>query len=63
MPPQKVFHKKGALNNFAILTEKHRSWSLSFNQSCRFYISFPVNIAKFLRTPILKNIWEQLLLD
>ena len=23
---------------------------------------FPVNIAKFLRTPILKNIWEELLL-
>ena len=24
---------------------------------------FPVNIAKFLRTPILKNIYKRLLLD
>ena len=29
----------------------------SFQHSC-----FPVNIAKFLRTPILKNIWQRLLL-
>ena len=32
MPPQKVFHKKGALKNFAILTRKHLSWSLFFNK-------------------------------
>ena len=36
-------------------------------QACNFtkrhqHRCFPVNIAKFLRTPILKNIWKQLLL-
>ena len=61
MPPQ-VFHKKGALKNFAILTGKHLSWSLFFDkvaglQACNFIKK------KFLRTPILKNICEQLLLD
>lgn len=41
-----VFDKKAALKNFAVFTEK-----------CR---CFPVNIAKFLRTPVLKNICERL---
>ena len=47
--------KKVALKNFAIFigrTGKHQCWSLFLIQ----------NIAKFLRTPILKNICERLLL-
>ena len=47
-PPQ-VFYKKGILKNFANFTGKH--------------LCFPVKFAKFLGTPILKNICEQLLLD
>ena len=55
-------YKKAVLTNFAILIRKHPCWSLFlikfqvFRQKC-----FPVNIAKFLRTPILKNICERLL--
>ena len=49
-------------------------WSLFFNkvaslQACNFIKKrlqrrcFLVNIVKFLKTPILKNTWERLLLD
>ena len=58
-------------SKFSITHRKHPCWSLSFNknaglQACnsikmRFqHMSFPVNIAKNLRTSILKNICERL---
>ena len=47
--------KKTVLKNFAIFTEKHLFWSL-FQNGC-----FRVNTAKFLRMPILENIWERML--
>ena len=49
LQPPEVVHKKAVLKSFAILTEKHRC--------------FPVNIMKFSRITILKNICEQLLLS
>ena len=39
-----VFFKIDVLKNFAIFTGKHLCWSLQHR-------CFPVNIAKFLRTP------------
>ena len=55
--------EKGALKNFANFTDLCRSF-LAYNfikkrlqRSC-----FPVKCGGFLRTPILKNIWERLLL-
>ena len=70
---QKVFYKKTVLNNFAIFTEKYLCWCLFFNKNAGLHACnsikkrlkhryFLVNIAKFLRTPILKNICEQLVL-
>ena len=70
--PPKVFYKKAATKMFAIFIEKHPCWSL-FLISCRHTLAtllkrdsshqcFPVNIAKFLRKLILKNICERLLL-
>ena len=70
--PPKVFYKKAATEMFAIFIEKHPCWSL-FLISCRHTLAtllkrdsshqcFPVNIAKFLRKLILKNICERLLL-
>ena len=64
--------KKAVLKDFAIFTGKHLCWSLFFKkvttlQPCNFikkrlqHRRFPVNIAKFLRTIILKNICERLL--
>ena len=61
-----VFCKKGVLNNFSKFTGKHLCWSL-FLIACNVIKKrlqhrwFPMNIAKFLRAPILKNICEQLL--
>ena len=63
--------KKVVLKNFAIFTEKHLCCSLFLIcvKACNFikktlqHRCFPMNIAKFLRTPILRNIWEQLLLE
>ena len=68
-----MFYKKAVVKNLLIFSRKHLSWSLSFNkiagvrpatllkkrsqQRC-----FPVDIATFLRTSILKNIWERLFL-
>ena len=68
---EQVFNKKAVLKNFAIFTEKHLRWSLFLNknvglQSWNFikkrlqHRFFPVNIAKFLRTPVLENICERL---
>ena len=53
--PPGMFCKKGVLNNFTFFTGKHVCWRLQ--QAC-----FPVNIAKFLKAPILKKICERLLL-
>ena len=64
--PLEVFCEKGVLKNFASITRKHLCWSLSL---IRLHASerlqhgcFPVNFVKFLRTSILKNICEWLLL-
>ena len=49
-----VFYKKGILRNFAKFTGKHL---LNLWRSC-----FPVNFAKFLRTPFLtEHLWWLLL--
>ena len=61
--PPEMFYKKGVLKNFAKFTGKHMRWSLYFNKvaaSLRSTTSsqkrpqhrwFPINFAKFLRTP------------
>ena len=64
--------KKGVLKKFANFTGKHLSWSLFLIKlqawACNFikkrlqHWHFPVKFAKFLKTSILKNIWERLLL-
>ena len=63
--PPEIFYIKTVLQNFAIFTGKHLYCSLIFNkvavkkrlqQRC-----FPVNIAKCLKTPILKSICQRLL--
>ena len=59
--------KKAGLENFAIWTGKQlsRSFFLIKLQACNFikkrlqHRCFPVNIAKFPRTPTLKNIYER----
>ena len=54
-----VFCKKGALRNFAKFTGKHLCQSLFFNEVAGlvkkrlWHRCFPVNFAKFLRTPFL----------
>ena len=68
-----MFYKKDVLKNFTIFTWKHFSWSFFWKKfaclkACNFikkrlrYMCFPVNTAQFLRTPILKNTYERLLL-
>ena len=69
-----VFCKKGVLRNIAKFTGKHLYQSLFFNKVTGMRIAtllkkriwhrcFPVNFAKFLRTPIFKeHIWWLLLL-
>ena len=63
--PPKVFRKKGVLKNFAIFTRKHLCWSLfsvfgvNFIKKRLQHRHFPMNITKFLGTPILKNTWER----
>ena len=60
----------GVLKNFVIFTGKHLCWSLFLIklQACKFiekrlqHWCFPLHVKKFLRTPILKNIRERLLL-
>ena len=51
-PPLEVFCKKLVQKNFAKFTEKQLCWS---------FLSI-LNIATFLRAPILKNNFERLLL-
>ena len=71
-----VFFKKGVLKNFANFTGKHRCQSLFKKvaglqacQTCNFikkrlqHRCFPMKLAKFLRTPILKNICKRLFLQ
>ena len=60
----------GVFKKFLIFTGKHLWWSLFLikSQACRFiekriqHWCFPLHVRKFLRTPILKNISERLLL-
>ena len=70
---QKVFYKNAVLKNFVIFIGKHLRWNLFFNknaglQTCSLIKKrlqhrwFLANIDKFLRTPILKNYCERLLL-
>ena len=65
--------KTGFLKNIANFTGKHLCWSFFLSnveglQACNFikkilqHWCFPMKFAKFLRTPILKNICERLLL-
>ena len=61
--------KKAVLKEFANFTGKHRCWSLfliklqaNFIKKRLQHRCFPVKFAKFLKTPVSKNIWEQLLL-
>ena len=67
-----VLSKKGVLKNFVNFTGKHLCWSL-INKAKGLHAGnlikkrlqhrcFLVNNAKFLRTPILKNICKPLLL-
>ena len=59
--PTEVSIKKGVLKNFSKFTEKHLCVSILFNkaETCKFtkkearHRCFPVNFAKFLRTPYL----------
>ena len=60
--------KKGILKNFVIFTGKHLFWSLFFARRPANLLKkdsntvvFHMNIAKFLRTTILKNFCEWLL--
>ena len=66
--------KKGILKNFAKFTGKHQCQNLFFNKVAGLRLAtllkkrlwhrcFPVNFAKFSRTPFLQNNFEQLLLD
>ena len=72
--PPEVLCKKGVLRNFAKFTGKYLCHNLIFNKvadlrpatllkKSLWHRCLPVNFAKFLRTPFLKNTSEQLLLD
>ena len=71
--PPEVFRKKSYSQKFRNIHKKTPVFESLFNKVTGFQVSniitkrlqhrnFPVNIAKFLRTTILKNICEQLLL-
>ena len=51
---RKCFMKKAVLKNFAIFTGKFQAYN--FSEKRLQHECFPLNIAKFLRTPILKTI-------
>ena len=55
-----MFFMKGVLKNFAIFTGKHLCWILFLRLQRR---CFPVNIAKFLRTPLFTEHLRWLLLS
>ena len=70
----KVLYKIGVLKNFAKFTGKHLYWILFFNKVTGLrhaallkkrlrHMCFPVNFAKFLRTPFLQNTSRWLLLN
>ena len=70
---QRCSVKTAVLKIFAIFTGKHLCWSLFLIKLQEFRACslikkrlqnswFPVNIAKYFRTPILNNIYERLLL-
>ena len=53
--------KKAVIKNFGIFTGKHLKTCNLIKKRLQ-HKCFSVNIAKFLKAPILKNIWERLLL-
>ena len=54
-----VFCKKGVLRNFTKLTGKHLCQSLIFNKAAGLrHRCFPVNFAKFLRTPFCRTPYD-----
>ena len=59
---KKVFCKKAVLRNFVRFTGKHlcqrlsQAWPATLLKKSLWYRCFPVNFAKFLRTPFLQNI-------
>ena len=61
-----MFYKKAVLKNFAIFTGKKLCWSLFLvrlqAEKRLQHRCFPMHIANFLTTSILKNISERLLL-
>ena len=70
---RRCFIKKGVTKNFAKFTGKHLCQSLFFNKVAGvrtatllkkrlWFRCFPVNLAKFLRTPFLQNTSGRLLL-
>ena len=64
-----VFYRNGVLRNFAKFTEKHLCQSFFFNKVATllkkriWHRCFPVNFAKFLRTPFFTEILWWLLLN
>ena len=73
MQPPEMFCKKSVLGNFAKFTGTHLCQSLFFNKVAAlkpatllkkrlWHRCFPVNFAKFLRIPFLKNTSGRLLL-
>ena len=68
---EQVLYKNAVLKNFAIFKEEHLCWSLFLNKSAGLrsfspikkrllHRFFPVNIVKYLRRFVLKNICERL---
>ena len=68
---EQVFYKNAVLKIFAKYTKKRLCWTLFLNKNAGLqywnfikkrlqHRCFPVNIAKFLRTSILRNICERL---
>ena len=63
---QRCSIEKGVLRNLAKFTRKHLCQSLFFNKVAGlrlWHMCFPVNFAKFLRTPFLLNTSGRLLLE
>ena len=53
--PPEVFYEKDVFENFAKFKEKHQYQSLLFNKVLIRHRCFPLNFAKFPRTPFLQN--------
>ena len=61
-----MLYKNAVRKNVVIFTGKYLCWSLIFNENSSvletpFQVFFSVIIAKYSRTPVLKNICERLL--